>query len=169
MTTDGLLDELEEATGPTPRAPDTAHPGDRTLDLTASRDATQRWAVLHRALDLGFAFKTNHAVYQRRTDPTTLRDRLVTDLPDTGTSVNDLLDQFTTEVLPWCKNEASPRFMGFTDTGHHRFHALGDLHRPYGHQPATDGFSRVADYPPNRNCQHRIFRDQSPIQVTIAT
>lgn len=32
-------------------------------------------------------------------------------------ALTDLLSEFGREVLPYCKNEASPRFVGFGDTG----------------------------------------------------
>lgn len=73
--------------------------------------------ALHDALVLGHDFKVADTVYRYRGGPEQLRNLLVRDLADEGSSLPDLLDEFRRDVLPWCKNEASPRFLGFSDTG----------------------------------------------------
>jgi L-2,4-diaminobutyrate decarboxylase len=88
------------------------------------RDAV---AVLQDALDIGHDFKTADTIYRRRGTPEQIRDLLVRDLPDAGAPVPDLLDEFRREVLPWCKNEASPRFLGFADTGDDPAALVGEL------------------------------------------
>ncbi|WP_228534521.1 pyridoxal-dependent decarboxylase [Nocardia sp. BSTN01] len=74
-------------------------------------------AELHRALDLGMLFKGQPHVFERRMSADEIRDRLVTELPAEGLTVEAALDRFIAEILPLCKNEASPRFLGFGDTG----------------------------------------------------
>lgn len=83
--------------------------------LRAEPDAVP--AFLHRALDIGLGFKGDSAIYGRRRDPKQVRDALVTDLPDEETTLDAALTSFVDEVLPLCKNEASPHFLGFGDTG----------------------------------------------------
>ena len=73
--------------------------------------------LLHRALDLGMQFKEQRDVFAKRLPPSEIRERLVTELPRDGLTVEEALDRFTIEILPLCKNEASPRFLGFGDTG----------------------------------------------------
>ncbi|WP_189026477.1 pyridoxal phosphate-dependent decarboxylase family protein [Nocardia rhizosphaerihabitans] len=46
-----------------------------------------------------------------------IRDTLLTDLPVEPTRGEEVMSEFMDRVLPLCKNEASPRFMGFGDTG----------------------------------------------------
>ncbi|MEV5650512.1 pyridoxal-dependent decarboxylase [Nocardia sp. NPDC052254] len=81
------------------------------------RAADTASAPLHRALDLGILFKRQPDVFARRMSTDEIRDRVVTELPTEGLTVEQALDRFTVEVLPLCKNEASPRFLGFGDTG----------------------------------------------------
>ncbi|MDQ1294060.1 MAG: L-2,4-diaminobutyrate decarboxylase [Actinomycetota bacterium] len=83
--------------------------------------------LLHRAIELGARFKADETVYQRRGEAGYLRDLLVTDLPDAGTDLWDLLEEFETQILPWCKNEASPRFLGFADTGDDPASLMGEI------------------------------------------
>jgi L-2,4-diaminobutyrate decarboxylase len=46
-----------------------------------------------------------------------LRDRICTGLPEYGAPVEQVMEEFARTLLPYCKNEASPRFLGFGDTG----------------------------------------------------
>ncbi|MBN9737713.1 MULTISPECIES: pyridoxal-dependent decarboxylase [unclassified Pseudonocardia] len=74
-------------------------------------------SVLLAALDVGFKFKQSDSVYETRAAATEIRDRIVRSLPREGCTVERLLEQFVIDILPFCKNEASPRFLGFGDTG----------------------------------------------------
>lgn len=74
-------------------------------------------AELHRALDLGMLFKGQPDVFERRMPADEIRDHVVTELPVEGLPVEAALDRLIAEILPLCKNEASPRFLGFGDTG----------------------------------------------------
>ncbi|NDL60194.1 pyridoxal phosphate-dependent decarboxylase family protein [Phytoactinopolyspora mesophila] len=49
--------------------------------------------------------------------PQRIRDLLIRDLPEKASTLDAVLESFVDEVLPLCKNEASPRFLGFGDTG----------------------------------------------------
>lgn len=73
--------------------------------------------MLGQAVRIGTEFKRSETVFNRRSAPEELRDRLLTDLSANGTPLEQLLEEFSDSVLPWCKNESSPRFMGFADTG----------------------------------------------------
>lgn len=84
-------------------------------------------AVLERALDLGAGFKRQDEVFQARSSPEELRDALVVDLADAGIPIERALEEFAVTVLPWCKNEASPRFLGFADTGDDAAALVGEL------------------------------------------
>ena len=42
---------------------------------------------------------------------------LLEDLPLAPVPLHLVLDQFAADVLPYCKNESSPFFLGFGDTG----------------------------------------------------
>jgi L-2,4-diaminobutyrate decarboxylase len=89
---------------------------DSTSSLTAARldDAA---AVLTRAINLGLDFKLQPEIYRARLRADQARDLLVSELPATGCALDELLSEFADIVLPLCKNEASPRFLGFGDTG----------------------------------------------------
>ncbi|WP_063761310.1 pyridoxal phosphate-dependent decarboxylase family protein [Streptomyces sp. NRRL B-1347] len=95
-----------------PPVPDT----DRTRPFSAeSRDETA--ALLTKALHLGLDFKLQAEVFRERVPSAVARDRLVTELPEGPASVETALAEFTDTMLPLCKNEASPQFLGFGDTG----------------------------------------------------
>ncbi|MFQ6230746.1 pyridoxal phosphate-dependent decarboxylase family protein [Nocardia sp. NPDC002869] len=91
------------------------------------RPAAHRAALLHRALDIGLRFKAQPDIYGRRMAATAIRDRLLTDLPDAPMSPEAVLAEFESTLLPLCKNEASPRFMGFGDTGDDQCALMGTL------------------------------------------
>ncbi|HEX2132198.1 MAG TPA: pyridoxal-dependent decarboxylase [Actinophytocola sp.] len=69
--------------------------------------------VVTRAVD----FKLREAVFERREAPERLRDVLLTELPRAEAGAVSVVDQVLASALPFCKNEASPRFLGFGDTG----------------------------------------------------
>jgi L-2,4-diaminobutyrate decarboxylase len=92
----------------------TAAGGTAQAGVTASSDLA---TAMHRAVDLGIDFKQGEGIYGRRMSPEDIRSLLVTDLPAGPASLEALLTSFTSAVLPLCKNEASPRFLGFGDTG----------------------------------------------------
>ena len=73
--------------------------------------------LLKRVIDLGLEFKGRPEIFGQRVHPHALRDRLLDDLPEASRSIDDVLDEFRTAVLPSCKNESSPHFLGFGDTG----------------------------------------------------
>jgi L-2,4-diaminobutyrate decarboxylase len=83
--------------------------------------------LLHRALDIGLQFKAQPEIYGRRMAATDIRDQLLTDIPDAPMSLEEALTEFESRLLPLCKNEASPRFMGFGDTGDDQFALIGTL------------------------------------------
>ncbi|MFF0529419.1 pyridoxal phosphate-dependent decarboxylase family protein [Nocardia amikacinitolerans] len=83
--------------------------------------------LLHRALDLGLQFKARPEIYGRRRAAREIRDLLVTDLPAESMTGEKVLADFVDRVLPLCKNEASPRFMGFGDTGDDHLGLIGSV------------------------------------------
>lgn len=74
-------------------------------------------AFLHQALDVGLAFKRRPEIFGTRLPPEQIRNLLVDDLPEQACTPEAVLRSFVDDVLPLCKNEASPRFLGFGDTG----------------------------------------------------
>ena len=84
--------------------------------LTADR-REQLLRLFNRVVDLGLDFKLQETVFSVRRPPFELRDRLLTPLPHEGSSIETVLDDFVRDVLPECKNENSPFFLGFGDTG----------------------------------------------------
>ncbi len=82
-----------------------------------SSERDHRDGVLHRALDIGLQFKTRPEIFGHRSTTEDIRDLLLTDLPAEAMPADEVLADFVERVLPLCKNEASPRFMGFGDTG----------------------------------------------------
>lgn len=74
-------------------------------------------AFLHRVLDIALGFKQQPWIFGKRLAPAEIRDLLVDDLPEEASAPEAVLESFMNNVLPFCKNEASPRFLGFGDTG----------------------------------------------------
>lgn len=99
---------------PTPSTPLAAATPDHLL-TPDNRAAALR--LLDGVLRTGVDFKLGQPVYTARLDAHELRDRLVRPLADNPVDLTDLLAEFGREVLPYCKNEASPQFLGFGDTG----------------------------------------------------
>lgn len=90
---------------------------DRGLPSPSSPVGLDLAAAMHRAVDVGLEFKSREGIYGQRMSAEDIRSLLVTDLPAGAASTETLLNHFTSVVLPLCKNEASPRFLGFGDTG----------------------------------------------------
>ncbi|MGV9266702.1 pyridoxal phosphate-dependent decarboxylase family protein [Kitasatospora sp. NPDC003701] len=88
----------------------------RPRHLTPER-REQLQTLFGRLIDLGLDFKLGDSVFESRRPPTELRDRLLTALPESGSPIETVLDEFVRDVLPECKNENSPFFLGFGDTG----------------------------------------------------
>lgn len=90
-----------------------------TVGQASERDRTGQYVpeLLHRALDLGLAFKDRDEIYGKRMPPNEIRDLLLTELPEAPMPYETVYRQFCDQVMPLCKNEASPRFLGFGDTG----------------------------------------------------
>lgn len=83
----------------------------------AKNPVCERDALLHHAVDLGLRFKTRTEIFGRRSSPHEIRDLLLTELPAEPLTDDAVMADFVARVLPLCKNEASPQFMGFGDTG----------------------------------------------------
>lgn len=84
---------------------------------TGTTAADDPGRLLKRLVDMGIEFKRRHEIFGERLRPEQARDLLVSDLPAAPTPIDELLGYFGETVLPLCKNEASPRFLGFGDTG----------------------------------------------------
>ncbi|MFI7002091.1 pyridoxal phosphate-dependent decarboxylase family protein [Nocardia sp. NPDC050175] len=87
------------------------------VDLDPRQQPDVSSAILHHALDLGLRFKQQPDIFGKRLPAKDIRDLLLTRLPADPTSVQEVVEIFTNDVLPLCKNESSPRFLGFGDTG----------------------------------------------------
>ncbi len=81
----------------------------------ADADATSKF--LHRVVDVGLDFKHQPDIFRTRLQPERVRDLLVFELPRESRPLDAVLESFERTILPLCKNEASPRFLGFGDTG----------------------------------------------------
>ncbi|WP_228791545.1 pyridoxal phosphate-dependent decarboxylase family protein [Nocardia puris] len=95
------------------------HSHAKAVRAVSASDATGPDTVelLHRALDLGLEFKNREEIYGSRMPPNEIRDVLLTELPEASLTYDEIYRQFRDHVLPLCKNEALPRFLGFGDTG----------------------------------------------------
>ncbi|GDY31817.1 pyridoxal phosphate-dependent decarboxylase family protein [Gandjariella thermophila] len=91
------------------------HESTPRMSTTASVDAASE--LLRRVIDLGVRFKLQPDIFRDRLPPERIRDLLVSDLPRERCTLDVVLELFEQVVLPLCKNEASPRFLGFGDTG----------------------------------------------------
>ncbi|MFI1367171.1 pyridoxal phosphate-dependent decarboxylase family protein [Streptomyces griseochromogenes] len=89
---------------------------DQTRPFAAqSRDETAE--LLTKAVNLGLDFKLQPEVFLERIPSVEARDRLISSFPVNPGTVEDALAEFAETMLPLCKNEASPQFLGFGDTG----------------------------------------------------
>lgn len=86
-------------------------------EMLTSQTAPRFAAVFKQLIDIGVRFKLRDEIYLRRWAPERIRDLLVRDLPDEPTVLPDIVEDFLYSVLPLCKNENSPYFLGFGDTG----------------------------------------------------
>ncbi|MET7305321.1 pyridoxal-dependent decarboxylase [Embleya sp. NPDC005575] len=90
-------------------------PADAVL-TPATRD--RALALLAGALSTGVDLKVREDIYAApRVAPERLRDLIVDDLPEVSSDPGQVIDDIRRGMLPYCKNEASPRFAGFADTG----------------------------------------------------
>ncbi|MFD3507680.1 pyridoxal phosphate-dependent decarboxylase family protein [Nocardia sp. NPDC058666] len=94
---------------------------------TPHQTATDPHELLHRSLDIGLQFKAGQEIFGRRSTAGQIRDLLVADLPVEPMTDDEVLADFVDRVLPLCKNEASPRFMGFGDTGDDQLALAGSV------------------------------------------
>ncbi|MFJ2838747.1 pyridoxal phosphate-dependent decarboxylase family protein [Nocardia sp. NPDC087230] len=94
---------------------------------TSARPPRDGDELLHRVVDLGLRFKSRSEIFARRSDPEEIRDLLLTELPDNPMTGDEVLADFENRVLSLCKNEASPRFMGFGDTGDDPLALMGTM------------------------------------------
>ncbi|PUB24365.1 L-2,4-diaminobutyrate decarboxylase [Promicromonospora sp. AC04] len=74
-------------------------------------------SLLRSVIDTGMEFKGREQIYGERLAPEAIRDRVLDEFPETGTALPELIEEFKAKLLPLCKNEASPQFLGFGDTG----------------------------------------------------
>lgn len=72
--------------------------------------------LLKAIVDAGVALKLRDAIYELRMSPLDLRDATLQELPEAGIDLLTLVKD-AESLLPLCKNEASPYFCGFGDTG----------------------------------------------------
>jgi len=67
-------------------------------------------------IDLGVDFKTQDIVTSKHLSEK-LGKKLVKKFPERGKSLDKILEEFVADVLPYCTNFSSKKFMGFPDAG----------------------------------------------------
>ncbi|MEX0909961.1 MAG: pyridoxal-dependent decarboxylase [Candidatus Paceibacterota bacterium] len=70
-----------------------------------------------KVVEVGVGFKLQKDVNTKHADSTQLKQMLVTELNEQGVNVENILDDFVENVLPYCTNFSSENFMGFPDAG----------------------------------------------------
>lgn len=70
---------------------------------------------INEVVDLGIQFKKRSQVRNSELDLEKIKE--ITEIPETGTDINYLLEVFEEKVLPYCTNFSSENFMGFPDSG----------------------------------------------------
>lgn len=83
------------------------------LDKSNKQEAR---AYFRKILDLGIDFKLQDIVTRKQLSVESGK-KLITSLPDEGSSPDAVLDEFVENILPYCTNFSSPTFMGFPDSG----------------------------------------------------
>ncbi|MEV0217275.1 pyridoxal-dependent decarboxylase [Micromonospora sp. NPDC050695] len=94
----------------------TINPGVSPTALT-SENRESHTEVFKHLIDVCVDFKLQDQIYRQRRSPEQIRDILVRELPEHPTDLAEIIDDFRHSVLPLCKNENSPYFLGFGDTG----------------------------------------------------
>lgn len=67
-------------------------------------------------LDMGVGFKLQKNVVKKCFTDKSIKS-ILTDLPDEGVSVESVLKEFERNILPYCTNFSSKKFLGFPDAG----------------------------------------------------
>jgi L-2,4-diaminobutyrate decarboxylase len=90
---------------------------DQDRNVLTSENRESLADILKQIIEVGIDFKLRDQIYERRASPWQIRDALVQDLPELPAQLAEIVADFRDSVLPLCKNENSPRFLGFGDTG----------------------------------------------------
>lgn len=73
------------------------------------------YKCLNKSLSMGLDFKLNNNVKEKMYNGENFEELL--QIPIDGIELNQLLDKFKEEILPYCSNFSSEKFMGFPDAG----------------------------------------------------
>ncbi len=69
-----------------------------------------------RIVDIGINFKLGDRVTSKRISKEKI-ECLISNLPEEGSAVTDVLEEFENDILPYCTNFSSKKFLGFPDAG----------------------------------------------------
>lgn len=84
-----------------------------TLNEDNKKDARDFFLKI---VDIGMNFKLGERVTNKRIFQEEAKG-LISDLPEKGSSATDVLKEFENEILPYCTNFSSRKFLGFPDAG----------------------------------------------------
>jgi L-2,4-diaminobutyrate decarboxylase len=81
-----------------------------------NKNKRQARAFFSKILDIGINFKLKDNVRKKYLENEGIK-KILKDLPEEAISVEDILSEFQENILPYCTNFGSKRFLGFPDTG----------------------------------------------------
>ncbi|MDD4188208.1 MAG: pyridoxal-dependent decarboxylase [Bacilli bacterium] len=70
---------------------------------------------LEKVINMGIDFKLNNKFKEKNYDISNFSELL--EIPNKGTELNELLDYFKNEIMPYCSNFSNEKFMSFPDSG----------------------------------------------------
>lgn len=70
---------------------------------------------LKKIIDIGIDFKCQDNFAERRFSDNQIQEMLET--PIKGMDLDELIENFKTDILPYCSNFSTAKFMGFPDAG----------------------------------------------------
>ena len=72
--------------------------------------------VFSKILDIGIDFKLQKNVNKKQISDKAI-EGFLSDLPEDSVMVEDVLKEFEENILPYCTNFSSKKFLGFPDSG----------------------------------------------------
>lgn len=81
-----------------------------------NQDKTRAKEFFSKILDMGIKFKLQERVTEKHITADGI-NKILVDLPEKGISPEDILHEFERDVLPYCSNFSSTKFLGFPDAG----------------------------------------------------
>lgn len=84
--------------------------------ILSNKNNEQAKEIFKKIIDIGIDFKLQENVTEKCLTDEGVKQILV-DLPEDGISIDEVLEEFKKNILPYCTNFSSKKFLGFPDAG----------------------------------------------------